>query len=82
MKKIFLSIVTLTFLTLSSCVSDNETFNDDIKKSYDVSAESLLSNAQKELVDQLTTPVLIITHYVIMFNIGLQLYTLRNQDIT
>jgi len=56
MKKIFLSIVTLTFLTLSSCVSDNENFNDDIKKSYDVSAESLLSNAQKELTDQLTTP--------------------------
>lgn len=56
MKKIFLSIVTLTVLTLSSCVSDNEAFNDDIKKSYDVSAESLLSNAQKELVDQLTTP--------------------------
>ncbi|MBB4803736.1 hypothetical protein HNP37_003811 [Flavobacterium nitrogenifigens] len=56
MKKIFLSIATLAFLTLSSCVSDNENFNDDIKKSYDVSAESLLSNAQKELTDQLTTP--------------------------
>ncbi|WP_337967405.1 SusD/RagB family nutrient-binding outer membrane lipoprotein [uncultured Flavobacterium sp.] len=56
MKKIFLSIVTLTFLTLTSCVSDNENFNDDIKKSYDVSAESLLSDAQKELTDQLTTP--------------------------
>ncbi|MFD1601549.1 SusD/RagB family nutrient-binding outer membrane lipoprotein [Flavobacterium artemisiae] len=56
MKKIFLSIVTLTFLSLSSCVSDNEDFNDDGKKSYDVPAESLLSNAQKELSDQLTTP--------------------------
>ena len=56
MKKIFLSIVTLTVLTLSSCVSDNENFNDDSKKAYDASAESLLTNAQKELTDQLTTP--------------------------
>lgn len=56
MKKIILSIVTLTMLTFSSCVSDNETFNDDSKKSYNVSAESLLANAQKELTDQLTTP--------------------------
>lgn len=56
MKKIFLSIVTLTVLTLSSCVSDNDSFNDDEKKSYDVSAESLLTNAQKELTDQLTSP--------------------------
>lgn len=56
MKKILLSIVTLTVLTLSSCVSDNDNFNDDEKKSYDVSAESLLTNAQKELTDQLTTP--------------------------
>jgi hypothetical protein len=56
MKKIFLSIVTLTFLALSSCVSDSDSFNDDAKKSYDASAESLLSNAQKQLTDQLTTP--------------------------
>jgi Starch-binding associating with outer membrane len=56
MKNIFLSIATLTIFGLSSCVSDNENFNDDTKRAYQVSAESLLTNAQKDLTDQLTTP--------------------------
>lgn len=56
MKKIILSIAALTVLAFTSCVSDDENFNDDIKSSYDVSAEALLANAQKELVDQMATP--------------------------
>lgn len=43
-------------LLMTSCVSDNPTINDDHDKSYNVPAETLFTNAQKELTDQLTTP--------------------------
>jgi Starch-binding associating with outer membrane len=55
MKKIIFSIITLTFI-VSSCVTDQSNINDDIKKPYQVSGQSLFTNAQKELVDQMTTP--------------------------
>ena len=41
---------------LCSCVKDDNEINNDTKATYVVSAEYLLSNAQKELVDQMTTP--------------------------
>jgi hypothetical protein len=55
MKKLILSITALS-LFMTSCVSDDPTFNDDKDKSYDVPAETLFTNAEKELTDQLTTP--------------------------
>lgn len=55
MKKYILSIVVLSFL-MTSCVSDDPTANEDKDKSYDVPAETLFTNAEKELTDQLTTP--------------------------
>lgn len=41
---------------MTSCVSDDPTYNDDKDKSYDVPSETLFTNAEKELADQLTTP--------------------------
>jgi len=55
MKKIFFSI---TFLSLFAVGCDNNTdeFNNNKDASYDVTPEVLFSNAEKELVDQMTTP--------------------------
>ncbi len=43
-------------LSLSGCVTDQPNYNDDSKKPYEVSGESLFTNAEKELCDQMTTP--------------------------
>ena len=55
MKKLILSITALS-LFMTSCVSDDPTYNDDKDKSYDVPSETLFTNAEKELTDQLVTP--------------------------
>jgi len=55
MKKIFYSASVLLLL-LTACTSDDPTFNDNKDASYDVAAETLLANAQRELADQSTTP--------------------------
>jgi hypothetical protein len=56
MKKLIFSISTILSLFMTSCVSDDPTINNDQDKSYDVPSETLFTNAQKELTDQLTTP--------------------------
>ena len=55
MKKIF-SILTIGSLFLTSCVNGDEDFNNNQSQPYDVSAEVLFTNAQKELTDQMITP--------------------------
>lgn len=55
MKKLILSITALS-LFMTSCVSDDPTYNNDQDKSYDVPSETLFTNAEKELTDQLVTP--------------------------
>lgn len=54
MKKIFLTCTLV--LTLFSCVNDSDDFNNDADKSYDVPAETLITNAQRELANQVSTP--------------------------
>ena len=51
-----LIILSLSFFSFISCVDDSDNYNDDRDKPYEVPAESLLTNAQKSLVDQMTTP--------------------------
>lgn len=55
MKKLIYSITAMS-LFMTSCVSDDPTINNDLDKSYAVPAETLFTNAEKELTDQLTTP--------------------------
>ena len=55
MKKIIFSFAILT-LCVTSCVNEADSYNLDHVKSYDVAAAVLLTNAQKELADQMTTP--------------------------
>ena len=55
MKKIIFSLATLLLLA-TSCVDESDNFNLDHDRSYDVAAGVLLTNAQKELSDQMTTP--------------------------
>lgn len=56
MKKLF-SILTVSSLTiLTGCVNGNEDFNNNQSQPYEVPAELLFTNAQKELMDQMETP--------------------------
>ncbi|MDF2552770.1 MAG: SusD/RagB family nutrient-binding outer rane lipoprotein [Chryseobacterium sp.] len=55
MKKFFLSIFAISTL-VASCASEDDIYNDDSLKAYEASGEYFFANAQKELVDQLTTP--------------------------
>lgn len=55
MKKFFLSIFAVSTL-ITSCASEDDIYNDDSLKAYEASGEYFFANAQKELVDQLTTP--------------------------
>lgn len=56
MKKIFsiLTISSLAFLT--GCVNGDEDFNNNKSQPYEVPAELVFANAQKELMDQMETP--------------------------
>lgn len=54
MKKIVL-LVTLLFI-LTSCVNETNDYNNDHDKAYNVPATVLLTNAEKALSDQMTTP--------------------------
>lgn len=56
MKKIKYSIAALSLFLAIGCVNDETDFNYNRDRSYDVPAETLLTNAQKELTDQLITP--------------------------
>jgi len=55
MKKILFSIAMLSLLTVG-CNNNDETFNNDSDAPYEVTPESLLTNAEKELADQMSTP--------------------------
>ncbi|MGV1002811.1 SusD/RagB family nutrient-binding outer membrane lipoprotein [Empedobacter sp. UBA7494] len=56
MKKLFLSISVVSLLGLTSCINDDPDYNKDDGKLYDVPAQTLLSNVEKSLTDQMTTP--------------------------
>lgn len=56
MKKLLIPIIAVVSFFFTGCVNDDENFNDDTSKAYAATSEALLSNAQKELTDQLTTP--------------------------
>lgn len=56
MKKIILSIAVITLFTTSSCINETDDYNLDHDALYEASAGVLLTNAQKELADQMTTP--------------------------
>ena len=55
MKKIIFSLAALALFT-SSCVDESDDYNLNHSQAYNVSAGSLLTDAQKELADQMTTP--------------------------
>jgi len=55
MKKIIYS-ASVILLLVTGCTDDNSLFNEDKDRFYDVPAETLLANAQRELADQATTP--------------------------
>lgn len=55
MKKFIIPILAVASLLFTSCINDDDNYNDDGKKSYEVDGEFLFANAEKELVDQLTT---------------------------
>jgi hypothetical protein len=55
MKKLIFSI-SIFSLIVTSCVDEANNYNLDHDRSYDVAAGVLLTNAQKELADQMTTP--------------------------
>jgi len=55
MKKIFFSI-TLLSLFVTGCDNNTLEFNNNSDAAYDVAPEVLFTNAEKELVDQMTTP--------------------------
>lgn len=56
MKKIFFTISITSLVFFTACVNDADDFNDDHSLIYEVPAELSLANAQRELVDQMTTP--------------------------
>lgn len=41
---------------VASCVNEPNSYNNDHQKAYDVPANTLLTNAEKEIADQMTTP--------------------------
>lgn len=55
MKKIILSLVVLSFIG-TGCNNNTDDFNNNADAPYDVPAETLLTNAEKKLMDQMTTP--------------------------
>jgi len=55
MKKIIYSIAILSLL-MTSCVSDDVTFNENKDSAYEVPSATLFANSQKALTDQLTSP--------------------------
>ena len=55
MKKIILSIAVMSLL-MTGCVNDSANYNDNKDRAYNVPAETLVANAEKELTDQMTTP--------------------------
>src|SRR5437870_2014764 len=55
MKKIIYSLLILSLFTLSSCVNEDDTYYQNKDVPYSVPAATLLTNAQKELSDQMTT---------------------------
>ncbi|HSD06438.1 SusD/RagB family nutrient-binding outer membrane lipoprotein [Flavobacterium sp.] len=55
MKKIIYSIAMLSLL-MTSCVSDDVSYNENKDAAYEVPAATLFSNSQKALTDQLTSP--------------------------
>jgi hypothetical protein len=56
MKKIKYSIAALSLFLAIGCTNDGDNFNNNTDRSYDVPAETLLANAQRELTDQMVTP--------------------------
>ena len=54
MKKIVLLVILLFIIT--SCVNETNDYNNDHDKAYNVPASVLLTNAEKVLSDQMTTP--------------------------
>jgi len=54
MKKIIVSAALL--ISLVSCVNESNDYNNDHDKAYDVPAKVLITNAEKELADQVITP--------------------------
>jgi len=55
MKKIIIT-ASILLLFATACTSDDPSYNDNKDRAYDVAAETLLANAQRELADQSTTP--------------------------
>lgn len=55
MKKIIISSLLLS-MVFTACVDENDSYNEDHNALYNASASVLLTNAQKELADQMTTP--------------------------
>jgi PBP1b-binding outer membrane lipoprotein LpoB len=55
MKKIYL-IILITGLVIYGCTDKFDDYNEDDKNPPEVPGESLFSNAQKELCDQITIP--------------------------
>ncbi|MFN8274325.1 MAG: SusD/RagB family nutrient-binding outer membrane lipoprotein [Flavobacteriaceae bacterium] len=55
MKKVILSSMLLS-MVFTACVDENDSYNEDHAALYNPSASVLLTNAQKELTDQMTTP--------------------------
>jgi hypothetical protein len=55
MKNILYSITMLSLL-MTSCVSDNVSFNENKDAAYEVPVATLFANSQKALTDQLTSP--------------------------
>jgi hypothetical protein len=56
MKKIIYPAFATALLALASCSVDDNSYNEDKDKSYEVPAETLLANAERELADQSATP--------------------------
>jgi hypothetical protein len=55
MKKIIFSVAILS-LFMTSCVNDEADFNDNKDRPYAVPSQTLLTNAEKQLADQMSTP--------------------------
>lgn len=55
MKNIKYTIAALSLFLAIGCTSDDANFNDNQDRAYDVPAETLVANAQYELVGQMTT---------------------------
>jgi hypothetical protein len=54
MKKII--VIAILYLFVTSCANESNDYNNDHSALYNASAESLLTNAEKQLADQMTTP--------------------------